>query len=491
MSWNGPTHSIDDYRQEIPASYRPDMRTSAVIFADSTLMEQVRRDNAPEQLVNVATLPGIVGKAMAMPDIHWGYGFPIGGVAAFSAEDGVISPGGVGYDINCGVRVLLTNLTFKDVKPKVKELVDAIFKNVPSGVGSKGKLRLTPAEMDDVFNRGAEWAIEHGYGYERDLEVMEENGRYGIADAAKVSPAAKKRGMPQLGTLGAGNHFLEIQRVADIFEPEVAEKFGITSPDQIVVMIHTGSRGAGHQIASDYIRIMEGAVRKYGIKLPDKQLACAPVNSPEGQDYLKAMAAGANYAWTNRQLIMHWIRESFHQVMGMEPEDMGMELLYDVAHNIAKVERHDVEGMHGSGGRKEMELVVHRKGATRAFAAGRAEIPEKYRDVGQPILIPGDMGTSSYILVGTETAMKETFGSTCHGAGRVMSRKKATAKFNAGQIKRELADHGIYIRAASTDGIVEEAPGAYKNIDDVIRVVKGAGIARPVARMQPMGVVKG
>jgi len=491
MLWNGPTERIDDYRQEIPRTYRPDMRTSAVIFADNGLMEQVRRDNAPEQLVNVSTLPGIVGKAMAMPDIHWGYGFPIGGVAAFSTDEGIISPGGVGYDINCGVRVLLTNLKYREIEPKIKDLVDTIFKNVPSGVGSKGKLRLTAAEMDDVFNRGAEWAVEHGYGYERDLEVMEENGRYDIADSDRVSPAAKKRGIPQLGTLGAGNHFLEIQRVSEIFNAEVAEKFGINEPDQIVVMIHTGSRGAGHQIASDYIRVMEKAVKKYGIKLPDKQLACAPVNSPEGQDYLKAMAAGANYAWTNRQLIMHWVRESFREVMRMDPEDMGMELLYDVAHNIAKIERHNVEEMLGSDGRKEMELVVHRKGATRAFSAGRPEIPERYRSVGQPVLIPGDMGTASYILVGTESAMKETFGSSCHGAGRVMSRHKATARFNAEQIKRELSEQGIYIRAASREGIVEEAPDAYKNIDDVIRVVKGAGIAEPVARMHPLGVVKG
>jgi len=407
------------------------MRAPAYIYASDTMIEQIKKDNAPEQLANVSTLPGLVGSAMAMPDIHWGYGFPIGGVAAFDAEEGIISPGGVGYDINCGVRVLRTDFTYDEIKDKIKALVDEIFKNVPSGVGSEGKIRLSRKEMDRVFEEGAEWAVENGYGWPEDLEHMEENGRMKNADASLVSQKAKSRGAPQLGTLGAGNHFLEIQRVEEIYEPEIAKAFGITEKAQITVMIHTGSRGAGHQIATDYLRVMESAVKKYDIWLPDKQLACAPVNSKEGQDYFKAMAAGANFAWANRQMIMHWVRESFQKVMGMDPEDMGMHLIYDVCHNIAKLEEHEIDG-------KKRKVYVHRKGATRSFAAGRPEVPKAYRDVGQPVLIPGDMGTASYILVGTEKSMKEAFGSSCHGAGRMLSRAKAKKRGNAASVRKEL-----------------------------------------------------
>ncbi len=484
QQWNGPVTKLDDFRYEIPQKYKMEMRTRGIIYADEKMMRSVVKDNAPEQVANVATLPGIVGSSMAMPDIHWGYGFPIGGVAGFSMDDGVISPGGVGFDINCGVRMLTTNMDVKDVTPKIKELVNKMFENVPSGVGSKGKIRVDNRILTKVLETGARWAVEEGYGWEEDLRHLEENGCYKIADSEKVSQKAIERGKSQLGSLGAGNHFLEVQRVEKLLQPDIAKKWGVTHENQVVVMIHTGSRGCGHQIASDYIRVMERAGREHGIKLLDRQLACAPVHSNDGQDYLKAMACGANFAWTNRQMILHWVRESFGEIFGQPPESMGLNVIYDVAHNIAKIEEHDVNG-------KKMELCVHRKGATRAFGSGRNEIPEEYRDIGQPVLIPGDMGTASYLLVGTDTAMRDTWGSTCHGAGRVMSRKAATRKFRVDQVKGLLSSRGIYIRAASKDGIVEEAPDAYKDIDDVVRVADGAGISKMVARMRPLGVVKG
>ncbi len=483
--WNGPIKKVDSFRWEIPRSYKQGMRVPGVIYASQHMIEQIKRDNAPEQVANVATLPGIVKASMAMPDIHWGYGFPIGGVAAFDAEEGIISPGGVGYDINCGVRLLTTNLDEKDVRPKLKELVDNIFMNVPSGVGEKGKLRLNFGELNKVLDFGAKWAVENGYGWEEDLDRLEEGGSIKFADHTKVSDKAKKRGAPQLGTLGAGNHFLEVQRVEKIFLPEIAKKFGITHEGQITVMIHTGSRGLGHQVASDYIRVMEQAARKYGIKLVDPQLACAPVKSKEAEDYFAAMSAAANFGFTNRQLITHWVRESFGKVFGEDPEDLGMHLVYGVAHNIAKLEEHIVDG-------KRMKVYVHRKGATRAFAEGREELSQLYRDVGQPVLIPGDMGTSSYVLVGTQKAMEETFGSTCHGAGRVMSRHAALRKFRGEEIKRELWEKKhIYVRSASNRVAAEEAPDAYKDVNEVVRAVEGAGISRIVAKMVPLGVVKG
>lgn len=482
--WNGPLNRIDDYRYEIPRNYKEGMNTSGLIFADQKMVEQLRQGDAPEQVANVATIPGILGTSMAMPDIHWGYGFPIGGVAATDFEDGVISPGGVGFDINCGVRMVRTNLMLEDIQPKIRELVDSMFGNVPSGLGSKGKVRLKGSQINDVMDLGAEWAVENGYGWESDLRHTEESGRMMNADSNFVSDRAKKRGAPQLGSLGAGNHFLEIQRVDEIFDPEKARAYGINEENQIMVMIHTGSRGAGHQIASDYLRDMESAVKRYGIKLPDRQLACAPAQSKEAQDYFKAMACGANFAWSNRQLIMHWVRESFSDVMDREPEEMDMNLVYDVCHNIAKLEEHEVDG-------QRRKVYVHRKGATRAFGPGQNDVPSDYQEHGQPVIIPGDMGTASYVLAGTDSAMKESFGSTCHGAGRVMSRKAAVRKFSPGQIKRELMQDGIYVRAASSDVLTEEAPQSYKRIDDVVRVVDGAGISSLVARMKPLGVVKG
>ena len=484
MGWTGPMNKIDEFRYEIPRSFKPCMSTSAVIFADDKMIQSVKDDNAPEQAANVACLPGIVGKSLAMPDIHWGYGFPIGGVAAFDADNGIISPGGIGYDVNCGVKLVRTDLTVHDVGQDIKKLIDTIFNNVPSGVGEKGKLRLSISQIDDVLEGGARWAVEQGYGWEDDLVSSEENGRMSTADSSKVDTKAKQRGAPQLGTLGGGNHFLELQRVEKILDPEAAKAFGIHSVDQIMVSIHSGSRGCGHQIASDYIRTMEQAIKKYNISVPDRQLACAPVNSNEGQDCFKAMSAAANYAWANRQLILHWVRESFESVLGRKAEEMGMSCVYDVAHNICKLEEHDFEG-------KRRKLYVHRKGATRAFDSSRQEVPAKYREVGQPVLIPGDMGSASYVLVGTAHAMKETFGSTCHGAGRLMSRTSATHKFSVNEVVSMLQGRGIYIKAASKDGIVEEAPGAYKNIDDVVRIAHGAGISKMVARLKPLGVMKG
>jgi len=484
MAWTGPMNKVDEFRFEIPRSFKPCMSTSAVIFADDKMIHSVKADNAPEQAANVACLPGIVGKSLAMPDIHWGYGFPIGGVAAFDDVRGVISPGGIGYDVNCGVKLVRTNLMAKDIAQDVRKLIDTIFENVPSGVGEKGKLRLSVKEIDDVLEEGAEWAVEQGYGWEDDLACSEENGRMKTADSDKVDQKAKQRGAPQLGTLGGGNHFLELQKVERIFEPEAAKALGIHSVDQVMVSIHSGSRGCGHQIASDYIRTMEGAIRKYNIQVPDRQLACAPVGSEEGQDCFKAMSAAANYAWANRQLILHWVRESFERALSRKAEDMDMKCVYDVAHNICKLEEHSVDG-------KRRKLYVHRKGATRAFDSSRTEVPQRYRDVGQPVLIPGDMGSASYVLVGTPGAMAETFGSTCHGAGRLMSRTSATRKFSANDVVSLLSSRGIYIRAASKDGIVEEAPGAYKDVDDVVRIAHGAGISKMVARLKPIGVMKG
>lgn len=484
MAWTGPMRKLDEFRFEIPSSYKQCMSTSAVIYSDDKLIQSVKADNAPEQAANVACMPGIVGRSLAMPDIHWGYGFPIGGVAAFDAESGVISPGGIGYDVNCGVKLVRTDLTLADVGKDIKKLIDAIFHNVPSGVGEKGKLRLTGRQMDDVLDGGAEWAVSQGYGWQDDLTSCEENGKMKTADSTAVDLKAKQRGAPQLGTLGGGNHFLEIQKVDKIFDPEAAKAFGILSQDQIMVSIHSGSRGCGHQIASDYIRVMESALRKYNINVPDRQLACAPVGSPEGQACYKAMSAAANYAWANRQLILHWVRESFEQALGRNAEEMGLRCVYDVAHNICKLEEHEFEG-------KRRKLYVHRKGATRAFDSTRSEVPSKYRSVGQPVLIPGDMGSASYVLVGTAGAMKETYGSTCHGAGRLMSRTSATKRFSPDDVVAMLQSRGVYIRAASREGIVEEAPGAYKDVDEVVRVAHGAGISRMVARLKPVGVMKG
>jgi tRNA-splicing ligase RtcB len=484
MSWRGELKKIDDFRYKIPRSYKTGMRTDGIIYASEKMLPQITSDEAPEQVANVAFLPGIVGYAMAMPDIHWGYGFPIGGVAAFDIEKGIISPGGVGYDINCGVRLLRTDLTDNDVKDKIKELVRAIFNNVPSGVGSTGKIRIDEREVKDVLINGAQWALKKGFGWKEDIEHIEAHGALPGANPDKVSKRAIQRGRPQLGTLGAGNHFLEIQVVEDIYDREAAKIMGIDDVGQITVMIHTGSRGLGYQVCDDNVKVLGRTTQKYGISIPDRQLACAPITSPEGKSYFEQMACAANYAWANRQCIMHWIRESFEKVLGRSAEDLGMHLIYDVAHNIAKFEKHRI-------GDETKELCVHRKGATRAFPPGHEEVPEKYKDIGQPVLIPGDMGTHSYLLLGTDLAMTETFGSTCHGAGRVMSRTKALDRTRGRSISKELADKGIYVLSASSEVLREEVPEAYKDIDTVVDAVHKAGISRKIARMRPLGVVKG
>ena len=483
-TWDGPLHRLDAFRYEIPQTYKPGMRTSGLIFIDEPMVAQLRQDRAAEQVANVATMPGILGRALAMPDIHWGYGFPIGGVAAFDYDAGVISPGGIGFDINCGVRLLRTDLTESDVRPKIKDLVDACFVNVPSGVGEGGVTKITRGELERVATEGVGWAVEKGYGWPEDIEHIEARGCLPDARFEKVSERAISRGKNQVGSLGAGNHFLEIQKVDRIYDERAAKALGLGPEGQVCVMIHTGSRGFGHQIATDYIDTCLGAVKREGISLPDPQLACAPISSKEGEDYWAAMCAGANFAWNNRQLITHGTRDAFTRIFGRPAESLGIRIVYDVCHNIGKVEEHVVDGAR-------RKAVVHRKGATRAFPPGHAETPAAYRDVGQPVLIPGDMGTCSFVLVGLPTAMDRSFGSSCHGAGRLMSRKAATRLFRANDVVRSLGERGIYIHAASKEGIVEEAPGAYKNVEDVVRVAEGAGLTRIVARVVPMGVVKG
>jgi tRNA-splicing ligase RtcB len=473
---------VRDCVWEIPTSYKKGMRVPGRVYLDEESIKNVEK-GALDQVSNVACMPGIQKFSIGLPDIHFGYGFSIGGVAAFSSRNGVISPGGVGFDINCGVRFLKTNLTEGEVKPKIKELVNVLFENVPSGLGSKGKIRLKPGEIDEVLNYGAEWAVENGYGWESDLEHLEEGGRMEDASSDKVSDKAKKRGIPQLGSLGSGNHFLEVQRIDEIFDEETARIYGLDDCE-VTVMIHTGSRGCGHQICSDYLRVMDKAAKRYKIELPDRQLACAPVDSPEAQNYFQAMAAGANFAWTNRQMIVHWVRESFEKVFRQTAENMDMNIIYDVAHNIAKKEVHNIKG-------RDTEVFVHRKGATRAFGPGRQEVPKEYRKTGQPVLIPGTMGTASYVLHGTETAMEETFGSTAHGAGRKMSRAGAKRIYRGEEVKKLLEKRGIVIKATSMPVVAEEAPGAYKDVDEVVQTAHNAGISMMVARVIPLGVAKG
>jgi len=428
-------------------------------------------------------LPGIQKYSMAMPDAHSGYGFPIGGVAAFDRDTGIISPGGVGYDINCGVRIIRTNLTADEVRPRMKDLIDLLFNDIPSGVGSKSKIRASDNELYDALLHGAKWAVESGYGVKEDIEHCEENGFMKSADPSKVSDKARKRGKPQFGTLGSGNHFLEVQYVDEVYDEAVAKTFGLEK-GQVTIMIHCGSRGAGHQICDDYLKILERATQKYGIVLPDRQLACAPAESTEGQNYFKAMAAGANYAWANRQVITHWVREAFSQFFGRDMDYLGMHLIYDVAHNVAKLEEHIIDG------EKKM-VYVHRKGATRAFPPGHRDVPSVYRNVGQPVLIPGSMGTPSFVLHGTEKAMELTFGSACHGAGRVSSRSAALKAFRGEDIQKQLAAKGISVRAFQPSVIAEEAPAVYKSSEDVVDVVHQLGIASKVVKLMPMGVAKG
>jgi len=474
---------VNNYVWEVPQDFREDMRVPARLYASEELFEEALRDQSLEQLVNTATLPGIAGHALAMPDIHQGYGFPIGGVVATELPDGVISPGGVGYDINCGVRLLGTNLDRAAIEPHLEDLTAAIFYNCPSGVGTKGHLRLSEKEIDDLAVNGARWALKKGYARNQDVARTEEKGQLAGADPSKVSQRAKQRGMPQVGTLGAGNHFIEVDVIDEIYDDTAAGAMGL-HVGGIAVQIHCGSRGYGHQVCDDYVKSLQPAVRKYGIQLPDRQLVCAPFSSPEGQAYFGAMACAANYAFANRQVLTHYVRASFEQTLAGHVHDWDVFQVYDIAHNIAKVETHEIGG-------KRKRMCVHRKGATRAFGPGFEGLPPEYQGIGQPVLVPGSMGTMSFVLTGTETSMAQTFGSSCHGAGRTMSRSKAKKTVHGGQLKDQLARAGIIVRAGSLKGLAEEAPAAYKEVDNVVKVVHNAGIAHKVARLRPLAVIKG
>ncbi|MBZ3936323.1 RtcB family protein [Methanimicrococcus blatticola] len=473
---------VNDNIWDIPTSHAYGMNVPGRLFLSEKLMGTIDKETV-NQVANVAMLPGILDYSMAMPDVHLGYGFTIGGVAAFDEEEGVISPGGVGFDINCGVRLMKTNLLKEDATPHMKILTENLFKKIPSGVGSKGEFKVTDTELTEAFLHGSQWAVEAGYGIESDTKNCESYGFMEGGNPDTVGTKARKRGRPQFGTLGSGNHFLEIQYVDKIYDPVAAAAYGLEE-GQVTVMIHCGSRGAGHQICTDHLQTLNQAVKKYKINVPDMQLACAPAKSKEAQDYFDAMKCGANYAWANRQIIMHWTREVFEQFYGKDTDALGMELLYDVAHNVAKYETHEVDG-------KKQDVYVHRKGATRAFPAGHPEVPQQYRDVGQPVLIPGSMGTPSFVLKGGPNSMSLSFGSACHGAGRLMGRGKAKGSMNGEAIQEELARQGITVRAEKASVIAEEAPSVYKNSDDVVDVVDSLGIAQKVARLIPIGVIKG
>ncbi|MBI1805318.1 MAG: RtcB family protein [Ignavibacteriae bacterium] len=470
---------IDDYRYLIPKSYLAGMRIEGLIYADDTLIKQIEGDQTQKQIANVATLPGFVGRSLAMPDAHQGYGFCIGGVAAADLEEGVVSAGGVGFDINCGVRLLASPFQLTEVKPKLDHLLNQLFKDIPCGTGRKGLLEISKAELDRVLRDGAQWAVENGCGNEEDTARIEDYGKIPDVDPSLVSHRAKDRGHRQLGTLGSGNHFLEIQVVDEVYDAGTASRFGVHE-NQIVVLIHSGSRGLGHQVCTDYLEIMQDGMKKYGISVVDRQLACVPIRSKEGQDYLKAMAAAANFAFANRQMMTHRARSVFQRVLG----NGSLRIVYDVCHNIAKNEEHEING-------SRKKVLVHRKGATRAFPKNHPVLPEELRDAGQPVLIPGSMGTFSYVLVGTEQAMKETFGSSCHGAGRAKSRTQAKRETTAEQLITEMKEKGILVRGETRAGLVEEKPDAYKDVSRVVDVVHGAGIARKVARLKPLAVMKG
>ncbi|HEY9785859.1 MAG TPA: RtcB family protein [Candidatus Obscuribacterales bacterium] len=478
--WDGILEQLDEYRYVIPKSYKKGMSVDALIFSSPKLLPQLAGDLSLEQAANVAMLPGILNHALAMPDMHQGYGFPIGGVAAMDMSEGVVSPGGVGFDINCGVRLLSSNLTREETRPRLEDLVQALFKAVPAGTGHDGRINLSNKQLDAVLTKGLQWAIENGYGRERDRDHAEESGVMPNADPSQISERAKKRGSTQLGTLGSGNHFLEVQYVHQIFDEEAAKAFGL-SEGQICVMIHCGSRGLGHQVCTDFLATIKPQMEKYGISVPDRELACLPINSPEGQSYLAAMAAAANFAFANRECISHWTQEAFASVFGKKTK---VDLMYDVTHNMAKQEMHKVNG-------EERKVLVHRKGATRAFPKGRPELTSAFKDIGQPVIIPGDMGRASYVLVGTERALDESFGSVCHGAGRLMSRTQARKGREAKDVVLDLAKKGIIAKATTREGLTEEVPDAYKSIEDVIDVVHSAGLARRVARMKPIAVIKG
>ena len=479
---NVNTIKLDDYRWLIPK--RGNMKTEGLVFADDDMMAVIKQEASLQQVANVACLPGIVGRSMAMPDIHWGYGFPIGGVAAFDMDRGIVSPGGVGYDINCGVRLLRSDLEKADVEGLVPDLVNALFNNIPAGIGSCRKdLRLSKTQMEEVLQKGAQWAVSRGYGDKEDLDHMEERGCIPGGDPEFVSERAVKRGQGQLGTLGSGNHFVEVGFVEEVFDEKIARTLGLFK-GQVTVFVHTGSRGLGHQVCDDYIRRLLKASGKFNIDLPDKQLCCAPVMSREGQQSLAAMACAANFAFCNRQIIAYWVQETFQEALQVGPGEMGFHLVYDICHNMAKIEKHRVDG-------KTRKLCVHRKGATRAFPPQSSLIPKDYRGVGQPILIPGDMGRYSYVLVGTQRALEETFGSSCHGAGRLLSRHKAKKAAKGRAIVRELEARGIYVRSASRATMAEEISEAYKDVASVVDVIHNAGLGKKIVKLKPLGVVKG
>ena len=484
QNYTGPLERIDATRWRIPKSYRSDMRVDGIIYANDTLIEAIKRDRAPDQVANVATLPGIVKASLAMPDIHWGYGFCIGGVAATDPQNGgVISPGGVGYDINCGVRLIRSDLTLDDVGPRMERLVETLFRTVPCGVGRGGMIKFDKRELLQLMDQGSSFVVKRGLGWQSDVESTEAGGRMAEARPDLVSDRAIDRGRDQCGTLGSGNHFLEVQVVERIDDPIAAKAMGL-SKGNITVMIHSGSRGLGYQVCEDHLKQLHGTPRKYGIELPDKQLVCAPIDSPEGQHYLGAMRAAANYAWSNRQIMTHLARQAFAEVFEQPAERLGMHLVYDVAHNIAKMEPYDVDG-------KRRELCVHRKGATRAFPPGHEELPQRYKSIGQPVLVPGDMGRASYVLVGQPGSMEHTFGSSCHGAGRCMSRGAAIRASKGRSIRRELLQRGVIARARGQTGLEEEQPDAYKDVNQVVDVLHQAAISRRVAKLRPLGVIKG
>ena len=475
---------ISDYKWELPLNKDFKMRVPGIIFSDKELLEHASQEETLAQVINVATMPGIVNASYAMPDIHYGYGFPIGGVAAFDMDDGVISPGGVGFDIACGVRLLRSDLEYKDIEKKMENLMGNIFTSVPKGIGTKGRIKLTEREINLIFKNGAVWAINNGYGDEEDKYHIEENGCMAGAEPLNVSREAIVRGFEQVGSLGSGNHFIEVQKVDEIYNKAAAKRMGL-SVGQITVMIHSGSRGLGHQICSDYLKVMQSASKKYNIILSDRQLACAPINSPESIKYYSAMVCAVNFALANRECLAHWVRLVFEKMFNKSYKKLGMDLVYDVSHNVAKFETHDVNG-------KEKELCVHRKGATRSFGPGCHGIPDDYKDLGQPVIIPGDMGRYSYVLLGTKKAMHESFGSTCHGAGRLLSRTSARKKVNGKELQRELFDSkGIVVLADSMSSIAEEAPIAYKDVKNIVDIAEKAGLSEKVAKLVPLGVIKG
>jgi tRNA-splicing ligase RtcB len=484
VKWRDVLQRADEWHWLLPQDYKPWMRVPGLVLASDELIDEMADDQALEQIANVASLPGIVKYSMAMPDVHCGYGFPIGGVAAMRPEDGVISPGGVGFDINCGTRVLTTHLQLSDVQPRLKKLIDQLFRDIPAGLGERGQVRVPLKQMDDVLADGAAWAIRNGYGLAEDETLIESGGRLDGGDPALVSRKAKQRGASQLGTLGSGNHFLEVQVVDEIYDSRKAEAMGISGLGQVLVFIHTGSRGLGHQTCQDHLDVMEEAVERYRIRLPDKQLACAPIQSDEGRRYIAAMSAAGNFAFCNRQVISHFVRQTFARIFESTPDELGLHLLYDVSHNTAKLEEHDIDGASET-------LLVHRKGATRAFGPGHSDIPERYRSIGQPVLVPGDMGRYSYLCLGTNKAMAETWGSTCHGAGRLHSRHEAKRMLAGVNVRQRMLERGIYVRSQRPGLLAEEASEAYKDVSLVIDALDGAGIAIKVCRMRPLGVVKG